>query len=85
MRVNRVNKVLVFLAKLYEMKLAKWGDHHLCVSKAMQTDLVHKFGINPKTHLPHVLYDKATQKFGQISLEEMHQVLKRAKLVTQEE
>ena len=40
MKVNRVNKVLVFLAKLYEMKLGKFGDHHLCVSKAMQVNLI---------------------------------------------
>lgn len=40
LRVNRVNKVLVFLAKLYEVKLARWAEHHLCVSKAMQVDLV---------------------------------------------
>lgn len=39
LRVNRVNKWLVFLGKIYEMKLGKYGDYHLCVSKAMQTDL----------------------------------------------
>ena len=34
-RVNKVNKALVFLAKIYEMRLGKWGDYHLCVSRAM--------------------------------------------------
>lgn len=33
LRVNRVNKALVFGAKVYEMNLGRWtGDHHLCVS-----------------------------------------------------
>lgn len=58
--MNRVNKALVFLAKVYEMWFGKWGDHHLCVSKAMQIDLINKFRIG-KT--PHVVYDKATLKF----------------------
>ena len=35
LKVNRVNKVLVFMAKLYEMWLGRCGDYHLCVSKAM--------------------------------------------------
>lgn len=62
MRVNKVNKALVFIGKVYEMRLAKWGDYHLCVSKAMQVDLIHKFGID-KLKAPRVLYDKATNKF----------------------
>ena len=83
LRVNRVNKALVFIAKLYEMKLAKWGDHHLCVSKAMQIDLINKFGID-RDHTPHVLYDKATQKFRTgIELKEMHEVFKRAGLLAE--
>jgi beta-1,4-mannosyltransferase len=41
MRVNRVNKMLVFLAKIYEKHLGRWGDYNLCVSKAMKTDLIH--------------------------------------------
>jgi beta-1,4-mannosyltransferase len=76
LRVNRVNKGLVFLAKLYELYLAKWGDHHLCVSHAMQVDLINKFGIK-KT--PHVLYDKATKKFRQVNdPNEIHKLCKRA-------
>jgi beta-1,4-mannosyltransferase len=45
MRVNLVNKALVFLAKLYEMKLARFADYNLCVSQAMQVDLINKFGL----------------------------------------
>jgi len=61
LRVNRVNKLLVALAKVYEIVFAKCGDHHLCVSRAMQVDLVNKFKIKKST--PQVLYDKATKKF----------------------
>ena len=39
LRVNHVNKWLVALAKIYEMIFSKCGDHHLCVSRAMQIDL----------------------------------------------
>jgi beta-1,4-mannosyltransferase len=81
MRVGGVNRSLVFLAKVYEMQMAKWADSHLCVSKAMQTDLVNKFGIrNP----PKVLYDKAIAKFRQsLTLGEMHELFKRAGLVNE--
>jgi len=79
MRVNRVNKLLVAAAKVYEMVCARCGDHHLCVSRAMQIDLVNKFKI--KGSGPHVLYDKATSKFKkEVSVKEMHEVFQRAKL-----
>lgn len=33
MRVNRVNKILVFLGKIYEKTFGRLaGDYHLCVS-----------------------------------------------------
>lgn len=85
LRVNRVNKWLVALAKVYEMLFAKCGDHHLCVSRAMQVDLQYKFGI--KKTVPHVLYDKATRKFkgDSMTVQEMHEVMQRAKLTTEEE
>jgi len=59
LKVNRVNKVLVFMAKLYEMWLGRCGDYHLCVSKAMQKDLMNKFRLKNVS----VVYDKATKKF----------------------
>lgn len=59
LRVNNVNKALVFMGKLYEMWLGKFGDYHLCVSKAMQKDLENKF----KLKKVYPLYDKATNKF----------------------
>ncbi len=80
LRVNHVNKFLVALAKLYELLFSKCADYHLCVSRAMQTDLQYKFGVKP---LPHVLYDKATRKFRTtpLSIQEIHDVLTRAKLL----
>jgi beta-1,4-mannosyltransferase len=83
LRVNRVNRGLVFIAKIYEMFFAKWGDHHLCVSRAMQVDLKYKFGIQGT---PHVLYDKATKKFRHVNDPKVvHKLCKRAKLVNEEE
>jgi beta-1,4-mannosyltransferase len=82
LRVNHVNKWLVALAKIYEMVFSKCGDHHLCVSRAMQIDLQYKFGIKK---VPHVLYDKATRKFrSKLGVQEMHEVLKRAKLTAED-
>ena len=60
LRVNHVNKLLVAAAKVYEMFFSRCGNHHLCVSRAMQVDLVNKFKLKSR---PHVLYDKATNKF----------------------
>lgn len=75
MKVNRVNKALVFLGKVYEMRLGKFADHNLCVSDAMRTNLIHFFGL--KKSPPHVLYDKATKKFGDVSIEEKHKLFKK--------
>ena len=82
MRVNGVNKALVFLAKVYEMKLAKYADHHLCVSQAMQIDLVNQFQITGTR--PHVVYDKATKKFRSIDLSEKHRLFKKVLGSTQD-
>ena len=59
MRVNRVSKLLVFFAKIYEMLFGRAGDEPLCVSRAMQVDIVNKMRINAR-NAPFVLYDKAT-------------------------
>ena len=59
------------------MRLGKWADYNLCVSQAMQVDLVNKFGI---TKTPHVLYDKATKKFQQIDSKEKHSLFRRINL-----
>lgn len=60
LRVNKVPGALVFLARIYESYLGRAADHHLCVSQAMQIDLVNKFKLSSA---PRVLYDKATSKF----------------------
>jgi beta-1,4-mannosyltransferase len=45
LKVNGRNKILVLLGKLYEMWLGRFGNYHLCVSQAMQKDLVNKFNL----------------------------------------
>ena len=83
MRVNRVSKVLVFIGKVYEMYFGRFGDLHLCVSHAMQIDLVNKMKVNNQNgSYPLVLYDKATNKFSDfVSIEERHALFQRAGLV----
>ena len=72
MRVNRVSKPLVFIGKLYEMYFGRFGDAHLCVSRAMQIDIINKMRLNSK-NAPLVLYDKATTKFSDpVNLNERH-------------
>lgn len=39
LRVNRANKLFIFIGKIYEKYFSKIGDFHLCVSKAMKIDL----------------------------------------------
>jgi len=42
LRVNNANKIVVFLAKFYEKFFGpRTGFAHVCVSKNMQTDLIH--------------------------------------------
>ena len=59
LRVNNVNKLLVFLGKIYEKFFGKYCDYHLCVSLAMKNDLTNKFRLRNIS----VLYDQATKKF----------------------
>ena len=46
----------------------------------MQIDLVNQFRIRKN---PHVLYDKATKKFGSISVKEKHELFKKLGLKDQ--
>jgi len=48
---------LCIIGKIYEGFFGKFADHHLVVSKALKTDLSHKFGIS-KNKI-RVLYDRA--------------------------
>jgi hypothetical protein len=57
LRENKVNKFLCIIGKIYEGFFGKFADHHLVVSKALKTDLSHKFGIS-KNKI-RVLYDRA--------------------------
>ena len=36
LRVNHVNRILVFFGKIYEKFFGKFGDYHLCVSETMK-------------------------------------------------
>lgn len=85
MRVNGVNKFLLFFAKLYEQKLGKAiGDYNLCVSKAMSVDLTNHFMLDNVT----VLYDAATKKFSDLGvkggkgfgMKEKHELFKKLRL-----
>jgi beta-1,4-mannosyltransferase len=76
MRVNNVNSLLVFLAKIYELYFGKIADYNLCVSQAMKKDLMNKFNLKQV----HVLYDKATNKFKELGVKEKHLLLKKINL-----
>lgn len=76
LRVNRVNKMVVFLGKLYEKFLGKFGDENFCVSQAMRTDLFNQFNVKAS-----VLYDTATPKFNlNLTQEETNQLFIRSEL-----
>lgn len=70
-----MNKYLVAGAKAYELFFGRLaGDSHLCVSKAMASDLKMKLRLK---ELPTVVYDLATKKFKQLNINEKHDLLKR--------
>lgn len=58
--------------RLYETKLGRLADGHLCVSKAMKKDLKDRYHITAS-----VLYDKANNRFKLLSLEERHEFYKK--------
>ena len=76
LRVNRVNKLIVLVAKLYERFFGRFGDDNFCVSQAMRTDLFNQFNIRAE-----VLYDTATPKFAlNLSQEDKNQLFVRNEL-----
>ena len=75
MEVNRVNKVLVWFARHFELFFGRFGDYHLTVSATMKKNLAEiapAIGLKPI----HVLYDRATPKFKQTSLKEKYRLFK---------
>jgi hypothetical protein len=52
--------------------LGRFANHHLCVSEAMQRDLLAHFNVNA-----YVMYDRATDKFYRPELMERHQLFER--------
>lgn len=72
MQVNNVNKILVKIAKIYELFLGNLtGDYHLTVSEAMKQNLLSLFqfgGVEDNRKRMFVMYDKGTPKFIDINL-----------------
>ena len=58
---------MVKVGEIYEKFFGKYGDHHLCVSKAMQKNLKDEFNVDA-----HVLYDRAHSKFHRLNMAEKH-------------
>lgn len=81
LQINRRNNFFVKLMKFYETRLGRFANGHLCVSQAMQRDLLNRFNIPyrllNRDNRAHVLYDKANQRFRLLSLEERHEFYKR--------
>ncbi|EIE25385.1 glycosyl transferase family 1 protein [Coccomyxa subellipsoidea C-169] len=63
---------LVALAKLYERFWGRFGHKHLCVSKAMQTELERSWHIKAT-----VFYDRPPSHFRPTPLKEQHELLLR--------
>ena len=71
LEVNRVNKTFVRCARAFELLFGKFADYHLTVSEAMKE---HLSTIAPAIRRKpiHVLYDRATPKFKQTTLQVKH-------------
>ena len=64
-----VGNLMVRAAEWYERMFGKFGDEHLCVTKAMKRELESNWGVKRA----HVLYDRAPQFFQpHLSPEELH-------------
>ena len=59
---------LVRLAERYERALGRFGDHHLCVTRAMRKELESNWGVGRAR----VLYDRPPQFFQPLSYPELH-------------
>ena len=79
MQVNNVNGALVKMARVYELALGKFGDHHLTVSEAMRQNLMTIIPrLRQRSGTVHVLYDRATSKFQDaLSMQEKSALLER--------
>ncbi|CAI2369884.1 unnamed protein product [Moneuplotes crassus] len=71
LRVNGVNRLIVKVAKIYEKLCGRWADYNLCVSNNFKDDLQEDMGIIRPIH---VLYDKATPKYGRLDISERHEL-----------
>lgn len=64
--------ILVKITKQVELFIGQRADYNFCVSKAMQDDLLQNWNIRAT-----VLYDKPSDHFKTISLEEKHSFIKK--------
>ncbi len=65
------NKLLVILAKYYEIFFGNWAHHNLAVSHQFKKNISKEIGVNQNKIS--VLYDRAVSgKFKELSLNEKH-------------
>ena len=79
MQVNNVNKLLVSMARTYELWFGQFGDYHLTVSEAMKKNLAQIAPAVGRKPIQ-VLYDRATPKFRLTTLEEKAELYSRINL-----
>ena len=79
MRVNGVNRHIVSIARFYELWWGKYGDYHLTVSEAMRGDLIRMLPALARKPV-HVLYDRATSKFKELTIREKAELFSRVSL-----
>ena len=79
MRVNGVNRFIVSVARFYELWWGKFGDYHLTVSEAMRDNLIEIIPALARKPV-HVLYDRATSKFKELTIREKAELFDRVNL-----
>lgn len=78
------NKLILKIARAYEIYFGRKADFSFCVSRAMQTDLQRNWLVGSKTELetPAILYDKAnTTRFKLFNdIKDKHEFLERLQI-----
>jgi len=73
LKVNKRNKLICYIARLYEIILAKTSHLNFCVSENMQKDLKQNMNINSI-----VLHDRALKGvFKKLNIEESHELFQK--------
>lgn len=68
LEIGGCSKTLVKIAKWYELFFGRMAWKHLTVSEAMKRHLVQMIDVEPS--IVHVVYDKATSKFKNLTKSE---------------